>query len=64
MVSTSRPDIDKIQRAVQDALHPKKKAKKAGGSRPPVNQGTTGGAIGSLRSGYAANQADDLGSAC
>jgi LCP family protein required for cell wall assembly len=64
VVSTSRPDIDKIHRAVQDALHAKKKAKKAGGSRPPANQGTTGGAIGSMHTGYAANQAEDLGSAC
>jgi LCP family protein required for cell wall assembly len=64
MVSTSRPDIDKIHQAVQDALHPKKKAKKAAGPRTPVNQGTTGGAIGSMHAGYAANQAEDLGSAC
>jgi hypothetical protein len=31
---------------------------------PPASQGTTGGAIGSMNAGYAANQADDLGSAC
>lgn len=66
MINTGRPDIDKIQQAVQDALHPKKKAKakKATTVRKPASQGTTGGAIGSLHSGYAANQAEDLGSAC
>ena len=31
---------------------------------PPASQGTTGGAIGSMNAGYAANQTDDLGSAC
>jgi polyisoprenyl-teichoic acid--peptidoglycan teichoic acid transferase len=63
LISTSRPDIAKIKSAVQDALEAKKpatgKKKKAAAA-----QGTTGGAIGSMRSGYAANQADDLGSAC
>ena len=33
-------------------------------SRQPASQGTTGGAFGSLHAGYAANQAEDLGSAC
>jgi LCP family protein required for cell wall assembly len=70
LIQTGRPDIDKIQQAVHDALHPKKKAKKATGtsaggtSGRPANQGTTGGAIGSMHAGYAANQAEDLGSAC
>ena len=73
MINTGRPDIDKIQKAVQDALHPKKKATAKGGaagsksggtSGRPANQGTTGGAIGSMHTGYAANQAEDLGSAC
>ncbi len=70
MINTSHPDIDKIQRAVQDAIHPKKKSpKKTTGQvstprQPAQQQGTTGGAIGSLHSGYAANQASDLGAAC
>jgi hypothetical protein len=69
MINTGRPDIDKIQNAVQKAIHPKK-AKKgttastSGDTLRPANQGTTGGAIGSLHTGYAANQASDLGSAC
>jgi LCP family protein required for cell wall assembly len=66
MINTGDPDIGKIQRAVQDALHPKKKsaATKTPTTKRPASQGTTGGAIGSLHSGYAANQAEDLGSAC
>jgi LCP family protein required for cell wall assembly len=72
MINTGRPDIAKIQDAVQTALHPKKAAKSssktkpatAGSTTPAAGQGTTGGAIGSLHSGYAANQAEDLGSAC
>jgi LCP family protein required for cell wall assembly len=70
MIQTGRPDIDKIQQAVHDALHPKKKAKKGsaatsgGTTGRPASQGTTGGAIGSMHAGYAANQAEDLGSAC
>jgi LCP family protein required for cell wall assembly len=73
LINTSRPDIAKIQDAVQAALKPKKAASKtpskksvaaAGAPKQPASQGTTGGAIGSLHAGYAANQADDLGSAC
>jgi LCP family protein required for cell wall assembly len=69
MINTGRPDIDKIQAAVKAAINPtKKKTAKKGSTQAtspaPATQGTTGGAIGSLRSGYAANQADDLGSAC
>ncbi|WP_246004205.1 LCP family protein [Nocardioides marmoriginsengisoli] len=70
MINTGKPDIAKIKKAVKQAIHPKKAKKGAGKSgtakagSPAKNQGTTGGAIGSLRSGYAANQADDLGAAC
>lgn len=78
MINTGRPDIAKIKAAVQDAIDPKKAPKKApakssgtaqaaapgGAPKQPAAQGTTGGAIGSLHAGYAANQAEDLGSAC
>lgn len=63
-INTGNPDIAKIKRMVQKAIHPKKAAKKNQAAKPGKNAGTTGGAIGSLRSGYAANQADDLTSAC
>jgi LCP family protein required for cell wall assembly len=77
MINTGRPDIAKIHDVVDAALAPKKAKKKpaataatSGGGASSTGtgrsgpQGTTGGAIGSLHSGYAANQADDLGSAC
>lgn len=62
VINTGRPDIAKIHQMVQSAIHPKKS--KPGKKKAPTGQGTTGGAIGSLHTGYAANQADDLGSAC
>jgi len=69
VIATGRPDIAKIHRMVEAAIHPKKPS--ATTSKAPVkkpvssaNPGTTGGAIGSLRGGYAANQASDLGAAC
>jgi LCP family protein required for cell wall assembly len=70
VIATGRPDVAKVHRMVKAALHPAKKAShavsRAATQQPSSSQhqGTTGGAIGSLRTGYAANQANDLGSAC
>jgi hypothetical protein len=73
LINTAHPDIAKIHQTVRSALAPRKAKKPAAAtagkaaprsSMPSSHQGTTGGAIGSLHSGYAANQADDLGSAC
>jgi len=70
MISTGNPDIDKIHSTVQKAIDrsegkkPKKKAKKSDSAEASQPSGTTGGSIGSLKEGYAANQADDLSSAC
>lgn len=65
LIHTSRPDIDKIHDEVEKALNPRKApAAKPAKPRRPADQGTTGGAIGSLQGGYAANQAADLGSVC
>jgi len=64
LVNTADPDIGLIRHQVKDAIaasehpvapHHKKK-------KPP--SGVTGGSIGSLSSGYAANHSSDLGSAC
>jgi len=60
MINTGSPDIAKIQRAVENAINGKKIAKKPVAS----TQGSTGGAVGSMSSGYAANQSDDLNSVC
>ncbi|MCW2849421.1 MAG: LytR family transcriptional regulator [Marmoricola sp.] len=69
MISTGNPDIDKIHATVQRAIdrsEGKKSAKKpTQASKPaPVDTSTTGGSIGNLKQGYAANQATDLSSAC
>lgn len=75
MVDTADPDIglihDKIAAAIERssargdeeapaATAPRKA--RSGGSAAPAT--TTGGSIGSLAEGYAANEADDLSSAC
>jgi len=69
VIVTAHPDIAKIHRMVKAAIHPAKKSAKTHAAKKPAStgtahQGTTGGAIGSMRGGYAANQASDLGSAC
>jgi LCP family protein required for cell wall assembly len=70
-VSTSHPDVPKIQAMVRTALDraegteaPKKAAtqKKKGFSR--TTRETVGGSVGSLHDGYAANDSTDLSSAC
>lgn len=65
MINTADPDIKLIKSKVAEAIDraegtapPPKKQKRHDGD--PV----TGGSIGSLSTGYAANEADDLGSAC
>ncbi len=74
MISTGRPDIEKIHATVQQAIDrpegsgSKKKSTKAGsagaGTKSGTKTGTTGGSIGNLKDGYAANQAADLDSVC
>jgi LCP family protein required for cell wall assembly len=68
MINTGDPDIDKIHAAVEKAVDPPEKSEKAGKKKAKAStdaaQGTTGGSIGTLREGYAANQAEDLSSAC
>lgn len=66
-INTSHPDIATIHRMVDRALHPVSAAQKKKNRAQNTKirqQGTTGGAFGSIRSGYAANQADNLDSAC
>lgn len=69
MINTADPDIHLIHTKVRQAIAraegvaPRRAAKaapKPGASQLPV----TGGSLGSLHTGYAANQADDLGKAC
>jgi anionic cell wall polymer biosynthesis LytR-Cps2A-Psr (LCP) family protein len=63
--NTADPDVKQIRQAVADAID------KAEGTAPPPakakkhrNATVTGGSIGSLSDGYAANAADDLDTAC
>jgi polyisoprenyl-teichoic acid--peptidoglycan teichoic acid transferase len=64
MINTGDPDIDLVHEKVAAAID------KAEGEAPPPSHGkkkpeaVTGGSLGSLSEGYAANQADDVGSAC
>ena len=65
MINTAEPDIKLIKQKVADAID------KAEGTAPPPakqkphkNATVTGGSIGSLSDGYAANEADDLDTAC
>jgi LCP family protein required for cell wall assembly len=71
MISTGNPDIAKIKSAVKKAIagsDAKKKADKSGTvqatPKTPAPTTTTGGSFGTLRSGYAANQSEDLSSSC
>lgn len=73
-IVTANPDEKKIRRMIKKAINPpkKKKAPATSGSKPSTSatpkpsepEVVTGGSIGSLKSGYAANQADDLAAAC
>src|SRR3546814_15443406 len=65
MVNTADPDIKLIKAEVAESID------RAEGTAPPPNKQkrhdgdpVTGGSLGSLSTGYAANEADDLGSAC
>lgn len=64
MINTAEPEIKLIHRKVAEAIDRAEgdapaKAKKKGG-----DGAVTGGSLGSLSEGYAANQSEDLGAAC
>jgi polyisoprenyl-teichoic acid--peptidoglycan teichoic acid transferase len=69
-VNTSDPDIAKIHAMIDTAIERSEAPAKKKAARPgkgfAKNRGgaTTGGSIGSLSGGYAANQANDLSKAC
>jgi hypothetical protein len=76
LVNTAEPDIDLIHERVQTAIErsqargggetvsvAKKVRRPSGGAGAP-SAPTTGGSIGSLADGYAANDAEDLASSC
>ena len=67
-IDTSHPDIGKIQSMVKKAIAaseaPAPKKKHGHPSHAPKVASTVGGSIGNMQSGYAANEATDLSSAC
>jgi LCP family protein required for cell wall assembly len=78
MINTADPDIELIHAKVAEAIAraegngPARKPAKPGGSggadagapAPAAPPSVTGGSVGSLSEGYAANQAEDLGAVC
>lgn len=66
MIDTAHPDIELIHQKVSEAIaRAEGTAKPAAGKPAKVKRDVvTGGSIGSLRTGYAANEAEDLGAAC
>ena len=70
MVNTAEPDIDLIHERVQRAIDKSESRGDEDPAAPRKKRGagseraTTGGSIGTLAEGYAANQAVDLDSAC
>ena len=63
MINTADPDIKLIKRKVTQVID---RSEGDGPAKPRKAKSTavTGGSLGSLSEGYAANQADDLGAAC
>ncbi|MGZ6754825.1 MAG: LCP family protein [Nocardioides sp.] len=65
MIVTAHPDIKLIHRKVKEAIaRADGTAPKPAKAKSHAGDLVTGGSVGSLHSGYAANQADDLGAAC
>ncbi|MCM0622878.1 LCP family protein [Nocardioides bruguierae] len=67
MINTADPDIDLVQEKVAAAIDKAEgtgSAPKNGTSRKNANKSVTGGSLGSLSTGYAANSAGDLSAAC
>jgi hypothetical protein len=66
LVNTGDPDIPEIHRKVQQAITASESppGHTARHHRPRTQNAVTGGSIGSLSQGYAANQSEDLGAVC
>jgi polyisoprenyl-teichoic acid--peptidoglycan teichoic acid transferase len=66
MINTGHPDVAAIHSAVEKAISGHQKvARRAHVPHPaPTQAQTTGGSIGNIHDGYAANQASDLSAAC
>lgn len=63
-INTGDPDIDKIHEMVQSAIDRSEGDGPAPAKRKKRNAGVTGGSVGSLHEGYAANDSEDVAGAC
>ncbi len=67
LIDTAHPDMSVIRSAISDAIDRSENpdaAKAAKHKKKKSGQVVTGGSVGSLGDGYAANQSQDLGAAC
>ena len=65
MINTGQPDLELIKEKVKKAIdRAEGTAGKPGKGKKKAGSNLTGGSIGSLRDGYAANESDDLAAAC
>jgi hypothetical protein len=64
MINTADPDIPLVKRRVAEAIERAEGDASAGTKKKHKSSSVTGGSLGSLSEGYAANQSDDLGTAC
>ena len=64
LVTTADPDVAKVRSLVAGAIDRAEGEAPAPTRKKKRPQSVTGGSLGSLNEGYAANQADDLGAAC
>src|SRR6478752_6193624 len=61
MINTADPDIPLVKRRVAEAIDRAEGDDSAGTKKKHKSSSVTGGSLGSLSEGYAANQSDDLG---
>lgn len=64
MINTADPDIPLIRSKVEEAIAKSEDGTSSKPGKKRKDASVTGGSIGSLAEGYAANEADDLGAAC
>lgn len=64
LINTADPDMGVVRDAIEQALDPADGATGSGAPRRKTRESVTGGSVGSLSEGYAANQSQDLGATC
>jgi hypothetical protein len=64
MIDTAKPDIALIRRKVAQAIATSTQPPAAHHHRTRTSSTVTGGSIGSMQTGYAANDASNLGAVC